>query len=87
MRDSRQKCYCTNKRRNIIFVPLQPSIESIEFCNLGSRIATSRNLEVLSALIVCKDSSRPRRAILIVQIVPERLSTSLSMHKDIVSKR
>ena len=28
---------------------------------------SSRNLEVSSALIVCKDSSRPRKAIFIVQ--------------------
>jgi len=75
-----------NKRRNITFVPLQPSIKSVKFCNLGSRTTIPRNLEVSSTLIVCKDSSRPRRAILIMQIVPERLSTSLPMHKDIVSK-
>jgi len=69
---------------NITFVSLQPGIESIEFCNLESRIAISRNLEISSVLIVCKNRSRPRRAIFIAQIVPERLCILFSMHKDIM---
>jgi len=74
-----------NKRGNITFVSLQPSIESIKFCNLESRVAIPRNLEMSSVLIVYKNRSRPRRAILIVQIVPERLCILFSMHKDIMS--
>jgi len=74
-----------NEGGDIIFVLLQPSIESIEFCNLGSRVTISRNLEVFSVLIVCKTRSRPRRVILITQIVPERLCILFFIHKDIMS--
>ena len=69
---------------NITFVSLQPGIESIEFCNLGSRVTIPRDLEMSSALIVCKDRGRPRRAIFIAQIDPERLCILFSMHKDIM---
>jgi len=74
-----------NERGDIAFVSLQPSIKSIEFCNLGSRVAISRDLEMSSALIVYKYRSRPRKAIFITQIVPERLCILFSMHKDIMS--
>jgi len=43
-----------------------------------------RNLEMSSVLIVCKNRSRPRRVIFIVQIVPERLCILFSMYKDIM---
>jgi len=69
---------------NITFVSLQPGIESIEFCNLGSRVTIPRDLEMSSVLIVCKNRNRPRRAILIMQIVPERLCSLFSMHKNIM---
>jgi len=75
-----------NEGGDITFVSLYPGIESVKFCNLGSRVAIPRNLKVSSALIVCKDRSRPRRAIFIMQIVPERLSILFSMHKDIMSQ-
>jgi len=74
-----------NEREDIAFVSLQPNIKSIEFCNLGSRVAIPRDLEMSSALIVCKYRSRPRRAIFIAQIVLERLCILFSMHKDIMS--
>ena len=61
------------------FVSLQPSIKSIEFCNLGSRVAIPRDLEMSSALIVCKNRSRPRRAILIVVTPLENFLWKCSM--------
>jgi len=74
-----------NEKGDITFVSFQPSIESIEFYNLGSRVAIFRNLEISSVLIVYKNRSRPRGAILITQIVSERLCIFFSMHKDIIS--
>jgi len=73
-----------NEKEDIIFVFLQPGIESVKFCNLGSRVTIPRNLEMSSALIVCKNRSRPRRAIFIAQIVPKRLCILFSMYKDIM---
>jgi len=59
-------------------------MKSVKFCNLGSRVTIPRNLKISSALIVYKNKSRPRRAIFIAQIVPERLCILFSMHKDIM---
>jgi len=75
-----------NEGGDITFVSLQPGIESVKFCNLGSRVTIPRNLKVSSVLIVCKDRNRPRRTIFIAKIVPERLSILFSIHKDIMSQ-
>jgi len=74
-----------NEGGNIIFVPLQTGIKSIKFYNLRNRVAIPRNLEMSSALIVCKNRSRPRGAILITQIVLERCYILFSMHKNIMN--